>query len=1058
MEQAAFDAMMEKEFGSTASKRAGLNNAATEKRTNLRPIEQAKIDYIEDADTIALAGQKDDSRLTGYDAYETYHKGQLEDPNKGPATRKRLDRQKQRYANEFGVEAGSVTDNDIYKQGAREGLQSLHEMTRKEGDAPWTPGPISEEWYTEAGGPQPAQIGSRETPLGLNVGVQQDGTGKYGRHLTQAFNPESGQNINEAMTNQYNPAIYSGRKFDKKATRDKKTLLETGKSYSDMSRDEKNQYNMSKYGGGSGNDGMLGEAVDMAQAAGVKEGADLLNMSEKWAQSDLMKPITDAYNNMAKGVEEFFGGDGKLGVLSDDGKDFLGSGKSIQEMRGTSPESQQARDMFAGVDAKTRGKFSADIQASGKAWKEGNYGESIKKAVPNLMYMLAESAPEMAELMMGGGLGLVTAKRLSNQSEEYEKANGKPMSYGKMLETGLAIVGTLAMEKALVKTGVSGAIGKVGKGVGLGGRTGAIAGSAAGETVQEYAEGVQEKYATQKEGKESLADIATSAEAVHQGVLGGLMGGALKGAGEATGAVVGAPGDLATRMDDKRQREIGEYLVGDDAKLGQAFDDMSFADTKKEKVDADNAKEEIKEINSFEEALASKNPLIKSIAEAQAKQQDDTDIETGSEIHIDNIVEAIDKSVKAGSDTAVYDDFLGITLKESSKEQISNAIYALPKEKREKLYRNISTEKSNRTFAQRIKDDGSFEEIKQKISDHIDIYGKVADKNVEKMDTQLKHVNEGRKAAPKELKEGKVDTGKIQEKEPTSRTGMIWDTFSGKTTKEARKKLNTYSNESLKEALESKDTSKTVKKYIESVIKKREKAKEGAKIDSGGTYSPRNRNETLYKGNKKLTLDTLRDGLRKREYTDSRDVDAMGRLIDSALEQKFITEDQGKIFKKRLDKIGSKAKAPDDKQLQQEAEEDAKYQEKTGFGEKTMENKASEEVTREDLVDELKELNKSGRAILDSEEGIEFKRILEIPKENRTEEEIVSLEKTAKKLENIDKRKIKINEDGQNFTQHENEMNDAHSPMDTDWTYDKVETLNLNEAFTPKEQKALGIC
>ena len=37
-------------------------------------------------------------------------------------------------------------------------------------------------------------------------------------------------------------------------------------------------------------------------------------------------------------------------------------------------------------------------------------------------------------------------------------------------------------------------------------------------------------------------------------------------------------------------------------------------------------------------------------------------------------------------------------------------------------------------------------------------------------------------------------------------------------------------------------------------------------------------------------------------------------------------------------------------------------------------------------------------------------------------------------------------------------MNDAHSPMDTDWSYNEVETLNLDEAFTEAEKKALGIC
>ena len=63
-----------------------------------------------------------------------------------------------------------------------------------------------------------------------------------------------------------------------------------------------------------------------------------------------------------------------------------------------------------------------------------------------------------------------------------------------------------------------------------------------------------------------------------------------------------------------------------------------------------------------------------------------------------------------------------------------------------------------------------------------------------------------------------------------------------------------------------------------------------------------------------------------------------------------------------------------------------------------------------------------------------------------------------KKIDNREERLNELKKDARNFTQHENNMNDAHSPMDTDWVYNAVEEFNLDEAFTEKEKKALGIC
>lgn len=279
-------------------------------------------------------------------------------------------------------------------------------------------------------------------------------------------------------------------------------------------------------------DGMFGESIDIAQSSGLKQLSDIYNVAEKASQSDFMKPITEGYNKFARGVEEYFGGDQKLGVLSDEGEDFLGTGASYQELR--DPAAQGLRDQLTGVKPETREKINADMAKAQEDWAQGNYESSIGSVIPNLPYLLAESAPEMATLMAGApGFATVVGTRLSNQSEEFERNNGRPMEFGEMVQTAGNIAATMAAEKMLVKTGISNTIGKGANKLGLGGRAGGIAGAAAGEAAQEYAEGIQETYDTQRIGDRTLGEIMTDPNQAFQGAVGGLMGGSLAGTGVA---------------------------------------------------------------------------------------------------------------------------------------------------------------------------------------------------------------------------------------------------------------------------------------------------------------------------------------------------------------------------------------------------------------------------------------------------------------------------------------------------------------------------------------------
>lgn len=305
---------------------------------------------------------------------------------------------------------------------------------------------------------------------------------------------------------------------------------------------------------GYDSDNLPGETVDIAQSAGLNFATKTYNATKK------MDFFGETFEQAADWVDE------ALGVTTGKGKDFLGTGKSVEQLRGNSPQAQKLRDELTGVQAQTRADFQGTMQASGKDWEEGNYGDSMLKAITVLPQILAESAPEMAALFVPyAGIGIVTGTRLSEQAEEFEKNNGRPMTHGEMLETGAAIMGTLYLEKFAVKTGVT----KVSQG--LKGKTGAGAAaaglveSAALEGVQEYSENVQEKYQTRDlKGPTSFMDVATDPENIHAGAIGAIMGGSLRGAGETVGQAVKVPArakKLKEGYDNKKNRKNWETDV-----------------------------------------------------------------------------------------------------------------------------------------------------------------------------------------------------------------------------------------------------------------------------------------------------------------------------------------------------------------------------------------------------------------------------------------------------------------------------------------------------------------
>jgi hypothetical protein len=323
-------------------------------------------------------------------------------------------------------------------------------------------------------------------------------------------------------------------------------------------------------GTGIGN-GMLGNMVDVAQSSAIQLGAGAIRMVDKVATK---LGINDAMDYMDRVV----GGDGKAGIILKDKDGLPFTNKTIREV--LDPKKGQAiADAMAGVDPEVRQAFSQDMRKSEEDWKNGKYLDSMWGAAKNLDLLLAQSAPETATMMIPyAGAPLVAATRASNQAEQYKQNNnGKEFDANQYASSFLTNLALLLPEKILIKSGIKDVF------AGTGSKVGSVSRSTAGEFAQEYGEGVQETYATQKDGAQTLGEIATSPEALYQGAVGGLMGGglsiagmapsmAMQGAGAVTSVANVGLNKLAEVSTDKTVADVVAKKIVKDDIAKQVFD------------------------------------------------------------------------------------------------------------------------------------------------------------------------------------------------------------------------------------------------------------------------------------------------------------------------------------------------------------------------------------------------------------------------------------------------------------------------------------------------------
>lgn len=473
-----------------------LNQVKQQKINNLSGYEDVVVTGLEDADTALLSdGRKIrlSDTLHRYDAAEIAHP-EHEDGmwNKTKNFLGFGDVSKSDYAEETQKRAasrllnkapGAITDQDMIDVGNMQQIQALADLTRSAGEDRW-----------EA----PLIQGAVQTDLtkGLNINakLKTKGTDMYKRTLGSLANPETG--IDTTAQAAEDPRLNA--------------FAIENKTHG-FTRDEKgNRVDNLDW------DGTLGEAVDIAQSSLVKQYAGSV----------------DALNNAVRGIGS------KVGI-SDETLDkyvpenptigLVGEGKyNTREL----VEGNTA-DELTGVRADTRQLQSDTMKTAEENVANGEWTKATGKVISVLPYMLGDSAGEIAALGLGTG-GLVSAigNRVNNSAIEYEKNNGEQPDAAWYLGKTVLDTAALMGEKWLVKSGLAGA---VEKGLSNAKRTGAVAASTVGETVQEYYDYVQQRYMEQKEGESTLSDIATSPGAQTAALSGGVMGAGLKGTAESVG-------------------------------------------------------------------------------------------------------------------------------------------------------------------------------------------------------------------------------------------------------------------------------------------------------------------------------------------------------------------------------------------------------------------------------------------------------------------------------------------------------------------------------------------
>lgn len=501
----------------TQSKTTNLQNKVQEKLGVL----SAKKDTIlgmSDADTVRLqSGVLRESPSTGqrYDAVELQHGNNPYDmygtnskaEGEYGKSKYAMDMQRAQVAKILGKSADQLTPQDMIDVGNQQQVQKLADLVASPGETKWEAPLIRNAEQTNLTGYYKDSTGqSVQIPLDVPVGTAIVGKDANGRDLSSLINLQTGQNVTDVAAIDPRQNAFASQQNGMKAK------VQTP--------EQQDAYKQLMALGTKDQDGRLGETVDLTQASGVKYWGDMAAAARSGSRA-----IAGTLGLSKENIDKYLPENPKL----------LGTDLTIEQAR----KDQEAVDKSVGYS--TRDAWAEEKKAYSANITNKEYGSAAWNVATNLDRYLAESAPEMAVLMVpGAGIPSVVATRLNNQMDEFEKTNGRKMTTEEAFATAASIVPSLIAEKMLVKSGVGEALTS---GKSVGGKVAGVGMSATGEGLQEGYEATQEQWATGKAedrtSLDKLGEYASSDETIGGVIAGGVMGGALRTAGETPEVVSG---------------------------------------------------------------------------------------------------------------------------------------------------------------------------------------------------------------------------------------------------------------------------------------------------------------------------------------------------------------------------------------------------------------------------------------------------------------------------------------------------------------------------------------
>jgi|GEM_PF-5139471 len=196
--------------------------------------------------------------------------------------------------------------------------------------------------------------------------------------------------------------------------------------------------------------------------------------------------------------------------------------------------SWEEADEIVGFTKEQRAKVNANMQKIHDHLQDGNYFSAFGMALKELPSILADSSGEIIQLATTPTLFLAVNARVMDFEDTYIKENGKKPPSKWYSQAYLSQTLLLAYERTGIKKFWELAVKKAPKGIGI---PLTIGGGAAFEGAQEFGEGLSEDYLTQKEGANTLLQLAQKPERRTEAFIGAVTGGSLAGVGTATGKI-----------------------------------------------------------------------------------------------------------------------------------------------------------------------------------------------------------------------------------------------------------------------------------------------------------------------------------------------------------------------------------------------------------------------------------------------------------------------------------------------------------------------------------------